>query len=1075
MDRPLSLAKLSMPRLTEPLPRAALLEHIEQDRRRALSVWLVAPAGAGKTMLAATYLKRCAGRHLWYQLDEGDADPATFFYYLREAAARIVPRARKVLPLLTPEYLMGLGTYSQNFFSQLGDLFKTPLWLVFDNVQKLPDDAPIHALLAEGLAMLPGRANVLLLSHNEPPAAYARLQVQRGQAVIGGEQLLFTLAETHALAQRYRFRRLTPQAVSNLHERTHGWAAGTVLMLEQAAQEHDPEPRFDQPVSQSMFNYFASEVLHHAPAAHQRVLLKTAIVPQVGACEAQALTGEKGAERILGELARKHYFTYRLPGTEPVYQYHPMFREFLHTQLLRTTSPQDLAALRCCAAGLAEAAGNIEDAMRLWREAEAWDALTRCLCGSAQTLLKQGRSRILIAWIEAIPVATRDLHPWLRFWLGQACLADNPAEARDHYENAHKFFLSRQDRDGALLAWAGIVDAIVHEYDDITRLDPWIDWLTREMGATPELPAGAIGFRVISSMAVALMFRRGRREEVHPWIERAAVVLQQLPDLSARCRLAVYLALYATWVGDLNRLETLALDIRYWSQQVQAGARPGIEAQYANYVQSLHEWIAGICDYGLQVSNEALLMIEESGIRLLGRHIVARAAFGVLCSGALAEAKEYLDRLQHMATATLSARLHWFQYHYLPGWYSLLAGDIAKALQEARKSLHVSREAGITAFHRGFSNIVAAHALLDMQCREDAQPYIETVMEIAREFGSPILEFSGLLLRAKSDLDGGDAMCRQQGLAALRQALALGRRCNYLNTVVWHPAAMAALCQTALEHNIEVGYVQQLIRRRGLPPPLSSGQLENWPWPIRLYTLGRFALVKDGQPVKFEGKAQKKTLELLKALVALGGREVSEQRLCDTLWPDAEADDARRNLKITLHRLRKIVGHDVLILQDSKLQLDINRCWVDVWVFERLVSRLMAKDNMLPPAEYERVSDQALALYHGPFLVASDAFAMVTRERLRGRLIRVIATTAGRLQHGGAHDKAIAWYERGIDVEPLAESFYQGLMHVYRTLRRPAEGLGVYQRCKKILAAELKVTPSSETEALALALLALGA
>jgi DNA-binding SARP family transcriptional activator len=1061
--------------LTAPLPRAALFKQLDQARRHALTVWVVAPAGAGKTMLAASYLKNSRAKHLWYQLDAGDADPATFFYYLREAAARMVPRARQVLPLFTPEYLMGLGTYTQNFFTQLGALFKTPFLLVFDNVQRLPDDCSIHALLAEGLATLPERANALFLSHNEPPAAYARLQVQRRQAVVGGEQLLLTLAETQALAQRYRFKTLTPQAVSSLHDRTHGWAAGMVLMLEQAAQERNPAPQFDQPVARTMFNYFASEVLHRAPLAHQQVLLKTAILPQVSARAAETLSGEKQAERILAELARRHYFTYRLPGVEPVYQYHPLFREFLHTQLLQTVTPQDLAALHCRAAGLAEAAGNIEDAVMLWREAGAWDELTRCLCGSAQTLLKQGRSKLLVAWIEAIPPAHRDHHPWLLFWLGQSCLADNPAEARSHYEHAHACFLSRQERDGALLAWAGIVDTIVHEYDDITRLDPWIEWLNAQMVATAELPAGAIGFRVISSMAVALMFRRGRREEVQPWIERASAVLVQLPDLSARCRLAVYLALYATWTGDLNRLETLALDLHRWSQQVQGGSRPGIEAQYANYVQSLHEWIAGIPDYGLQVSNETLVMIEESGIRLLGRHIMARAAFGVLCSGALIEAKEYLDRLQRMAAATLSSRLHWFQYHYLPGWYSLLAGDIAKALQEAQKSLQVSHEAGMTAFHRGFSNIVAAHALLDMQCREEAQPYIATVIEIARDFGSPILEFSGLLLQATSDLSRGDASCHQQGLAALRRALALGKRCNYMNTVVWHPTAMAALCQTALEHHIEVGYVQDMIRRRALPPPLSSGQLENWPWSIRLYTFGRFALVKDGQPVQFEGKAQKKTLELLKALVALGGREVSEQRLCDILWPDAEADDARRNLKITLHRLRKIVGHEALILQDSKLQLDINRCWVDVWTFERLVSRILANDDPLSAAELQHVGDQMLALYRGPFLAADDAFAMMARERLRGRLMRAIAAAAARLQRDGAHDQTIAWYERGIEIEPLAEPFYQSLMRVYQVLRRPAEGLGVYQRCRTILAAELKVVPSHETEALARALRGIGA
>ena len=1069
-DKPVILAKLIAPRLVSAIPRKRLFRQIDQARRQSTTVWLVAPAGSGKTTLVLDYLKSSRLRHVWYQIDERDTDPATFFYYLREAVAQISARAHKVLPLLTPEYVFGLEAYAQNFFSLLGTLFRSPIVLVFDNYQKLPDDSVVHALLAAGVRAQPGSACAFLLSHNDPPPAYAGLQAQRMQTVIDGEALLLTLEETRALAKRYHFTHLTEAAVANLHDRTRGWVAGTVLMLEQATQERNPEPQFDQPVTQTMFSYFASEVLHHAPPAHQQMLLKTAILPQVSAHVAEMLTGEKQAERILAELERKYYFTYRLPGAEPVYQYHPLFREFLCTRLLQLTAPEELAALCFRAAGLVEAAGNIDDAVTLWTEANAWDELARCLCSSAPTLLRQGRGKLLIAWIEGIPPANRNHNPWLLFWLGQSCLADNPAEARVHYENAHACFLSHLDRDGALLAWAGIVDALVHEYDDITRLDPWIEWLKKQMVLVPDLPAGATGFRVTASMAVAMMFRCGRREEVHPWIERASVVLEQLPDPSARCRLAVYLALYATWTGDLGRLEAITLDIHRCSQQIQGGFRPGIEAQYANYVKSLYEWIAGIPDYGLRASNETLVMIEGSGIRLLARHIVARAVFGALCGGALIEAQELLDRLQRMATATPSSRLHWFQYHYLPGWYLLLAGDNTRALQEAQKSLDVGREAGITVFHRGFSNIVAAQALLVMQRQEDAQPYIETVIKIAREFGSPILEFSGLLLRAQSDLASSDASCNQQGLAVLRQAMALGKRCGYLNTVVWYPAAMAALCQKALEQGIEVEYVQQIIYQRGLSPPLSSGQLESWPWPIRLYTFGRFGLIRDGQPVKFEGKAQKKTLELLKALVALGGREVSEQRLCDILWPDTEADDARRNLKITLHRLRKIVGHEALVLQDSKLQLDPNLCWVDVWAFERLVNRIAASDNPFPVEESQQTRDQVFVLYRGPFLAADDAFAMVARERLRGKLIRAIATAGGHLQREGAYDQAIAWYEHGIEIEPLAEPFYQSLMRIYHALQRPAEGLGVYQRCRNILAAQLQVAPSAETETLAQAM-----
>lgn len=96
------LAKLCPPRLVSAIDRDGLLDLVDRERALAPVVWIAAPAGAGKTTLALAYLKSRRLKPIWYQLDERDGDPATFFYFLREAAARVAPRAREVLPLLTP-------------------------------------------------------------------------------------------------------------------------------------------------------------------------------------------------------------------------------------------------------------------------------------------------------------------------------------------------------------------------------------------------------------------------------------------------------------------------------------------------------------------------------------------------------------------------------------------------------------------------------------------------------------------------------------------------------------------------------------------------------------------------------------------------------------------------------------------------------------------------------------------------------------------------------------------------------------------------------------------------------------
>lgn len=88
---PPALAKISPPLLTTVCERKRFYKILDDACRRPLT-WLIAPAGAGKTTLVASYLKIRHRPCLWLQLETNNADPASFVYYLRLAAQRIAPR-----------------------------------------------------------------------------------------------------------------------------------------------------------------------------------------------------------------------------------------------------------------------------------------------------------------------------------------------------------------------------------------------------------------------------------------------------------------------------------------------------------------------------------------------------------------------------------------------------------------------------------------------------------------------------------------------------------------------------------------------------------------------------------------------------------------------------------------------------------------------------------------------------------------------------------------------------------------------------------------------------------------------
>ena len=101
-----------------------------------------------------------------------------------------------------------------------------------------------------------------------------------------------------------------------------------------------------------------------------------------------------------------------------------------------------------------------------------------------------------------------------------------------------------------------------------------------------------------------------------------------------------------------------------------------------------------------------------------------------------------------------------------------------------------------------------------------------------------------------------------------------------------------------------------------------------------VHVLGRFRLLAGDTAITIPPRLRKPQ-ELLQALVAFGGAEVSAGALIDALWPDSEGDAAYHALESALYRLRRLLGaRDVVRMEGGKVSLNRDRLWVDMWEFE---------------------------------------------------------------------------------------------------------------------------------------------
>lgn len=444
------LAKISRPRLHDVLARTRLYSLLDKARKRPV-VWLSAQPGAGKTTLIASYLEARKLPGLWYQVDAGDVDPATFFYHLGLAAEDISANKDNSpgpLPLLTPEYLPDLRAFARRFFRELFARLEPDAVLVLDNFQEVPDDSPFHLVMTEAMEQIPDAVNVLIASRMEPPVGYASVLAGDAVALLDGEQLRLTLQETRAIARKRGVQ--SERSVEMFYERCHGWAAGLTLLLARAREQAPPEGDDEAESLQHVFGYFAQRVFDSEPTENQQALMQMAFLPLITVALAEQLTGAGEAGRLLDYLYKRRLFTDRRRVAPPwaqlrapaqaihVFQFHALFRAFLQHKARTMYSVDACRDIVSRAGHLLDASGYWEEALGLYAEVGDWAVYGRVMVGQAENLLTQGRLQSVKEWLGRMPRAAREDDPWLGYWEGRALTQTEPDHAIRIMESSYR-------------------------------------------------------------------------------------------------------------------------------------------------------------------------------------------------------------------------------------------------------------------------------------------------------------------------------------------------------------------------------------------------------------------------------------------------------------------------------------------------------------------------------------------------------------------------------------------------------------------------------------------------------------
>ncbi len=1044
-------AKLTPPQPSGLYTRTRLFAILDESHKHNRAVWIDAPGGAGKTSLATSYGHSRGLNILWYQVDTGDLDVASLFYYLAVATQKAAPQYPNALPALRSEFLADIATFTRHFFRELYNRLPKQSLIVFDNCELVAEDSHWQIILRTAITELPDHISLMVLSRTAPPPNLARLQMSKKLDQLDWAMLRLTPEENAAICELHQSRALTTQELTQLYEKTEGWVAGLTLLLERHNDNFQQALAVKQPL---LFDFFAGELFEQATQSEQEFMLKTALLHQVTVETAGQLSGQDNAATILRDFTRRNFFTVRHSGRkEDSYSYHPLFREFLLARIERNTTPEELHQLRNQAANIIEHEGDVDQALDLHQTNRNWAEMERLIFLHAPGLSRQGRTKRLVRWLESVPKDHLDRSPWLLYWLGFSNLTANPGGAFAPLDQAYRLFEQHENATGLYTAWSTIVESIIYAWSTFHHLIPWIERFDRIVTRLPVPDDQALADEITCTRFLALMYAKPQHPDMVDCGDKVGNILMGTANAGLCARIAPHYLMYQMWwLADLHKAKVGLQALEAFRQETTFPL-----AQIAWHAGSAgYYWMKAQKAECQEAVDQGLALADATGAHAWDVFLAAQGAAVNLWSSEvdMATADRYLQRMECQIDP--ERLLDRFLYHWLLAFRHYHLNELPIALEHVVLARHFIERGGWV-YLTPTVYMDQARVLHYLGKTDEAQQLLRSAFDLNElPYSSPPRDYFKYITQAEISLAAGR---EDEALEALTQGLALAHRQGFESHSWWHAPTMARLYAFALNHKIETDYVQAMIRKHQLSPPEDIACPASWPLPVHLHTLGELRILVEGEPLRFTGKSQQKLLDLLKALIVYGKRGIKQETLADLLWPDTDGDAIKSTVNATVHRLRKMLKHrDAVLVQNRRIYLNPRCCWVDAWSLEESLEWHKAA-----PAPLEPILDHI----SGPFLAGdTEPHILFYRDQLSAKLTQLLNTRHKELSRLENPSALVSLCEQALTLDPTLEPFYHHLVRAYAANGQTAEAMRSYQRYQRFLQTHPETKPSTDIQML---------
>jgi LuxR family maltose regulon positive regulatory protein len=414
--------------------RVQLLDWLETSAATPV-VAMSAPAGYGKTMLAAEWAKRDPRPFVWLSIDRHDNDPTVLLTYLAVGLDRVEPIDASVMDILASRG----ASVSKTVLPRLGAALASkalPVVVVLDDVHLLHDQQGLDAL-AVLVDHLPPGSQLAMISRGEPRLPMARWRAEGRLAELGPADLAMSPVEAGSLLSAVRVE-LPEGEVKDLTRRTEGWPVA--LYLAALAIKAQPAANRVELSGRERFlaEYLHSELLAHLTPTEVQFLTRTAVLDRLSGPLCDAVLDTTRSAAVLASLERSNLLVVPLDRQREWYRYHPLFRELLRGELERQ-EPELAGELAIRAARWCQHHGLLEAAIGYAMDAGDADLVAQGMEQAAIGVYRSGRLSTVQGWFDWFDdhdlaqryPAVAVLGAWIQALGGHAAAAERWADAAE--------------------------------------------------------------------------------------------------------------------------------------------------------------------------------------------------------------------------------------------------------------------------------------------------------------------------------------------------------------------------------------------------------------------------------------------------------------------------------------------------------------------------------------------------------------------------------------------------------------------------------------------------------------------